>query len=112
MATQKDNKMETHLSNGYRAAPVSEETTHSAIDCINACWRNDNGGDFTSYDEFATEWKTEGFNRDTDAITVLDAQGQVVGYADLFDIAAPHVRLDTLAAVHPDIGGGESAAFC
>jgi len=111
MATQKDNKMETHLSNGYRAAPVSEETTHSAIDCINACWRNDNGGDFTNYDEFATEWKTEGFNRDTDAITVLDAQGQVVGYADLFDIAAPHVRLDTLAAVHPDHRGRGIGSF-
>lgn len=103
--------MGTQLPNSYHAAPVSDETAHNVVDCINAYWRWENGGDLTNYDDFNTEWKTEGFNRDTDAITVLDPTGQVVGYADLFDIAAPHVRLDTLAAVHPDHMGMGIGSF-
>lgn len=94
--------MGTQLPTGYQTALVRDETARSVVDCINAYWRWQNGGDFTNYDDFNTEWQTEGFNRDTDAISVLAPNGQVVGYADVFDIASPHVRLDTLAAVHPD----------
>lgn len=97
--------MDIKLSPGFQAGPVTDETAQGAVDTLNAASRAINGGDRTNLDDFSVEWKTEGFNRDTDTQIVCAPDGKVVGYADVWDTEPPHVRQDSLAAVHPEYTG-------
>jgi mycothiol synthase len=55
-------------------------------------------------EELLREWKTEGFNLDTDAWVVETAQGQIVGFEE-FNNRYAHASLNGDGYVHPDFMG-------
>jgi mycothiol synthase len=52
-----------------------------------------------------SEWRTPGFNLDRDTRLVLTPSGEPAGYAEVWDIDPPHVRLWTWGCVHPEQRG-------
>lgn len=92
----------TQLPNGFKALNLQEEHEQGVVDVLNAQYRWMNGGNFTTLKELQSDWREEGFDRDTDTQVVLDETGKVVGYADVWNINAMNVRLFSLAAVDPD----------
>ncbi|MGD8406316.1 MAG: GNAT family N-acetyltransferase [Anaerolineales bacterium] len=71
---------------------------------LDVCTKDGDPSVATSLDELRNEWSTPGFNLETDAWVVTTADGQVVGYEELFNQYA-HASLRGDGYVHPDFEG-------
>jgi mycothiol synthase len=56
-------------------------------------------------ENLVTEWQTPGFDLGRDTRVVLAPSGKPVGYAEVWDIDAPHVRLWSWGCVDPEERG-------
>ncbi len=97
--------MNANLPRGYTTSSIKPEYEQGAVDVINAFWHWINGGNATTLQEMQAEWSEEEFNRETDSRLVIDPEGRVVGYNDVWDLNALHVRSFSWMAVLPELIG-------
>lgn len=97
--------MKWNLPQGYTASPLLPEYEQGAVDIINTFFRWMNGGDITTLEEMRSDWQEEGFNRDTDTCLIIDPQGRVVGYNDIWNTNSLHVRAFNFFAALPELFG-------
>jgi mycothiol synthase len=95
-----ENLPEWHTS---RAARV--EDAEGAVGLFNACSLDLVDETPHDVDEQRVEWRTPGFDLGRDTRVVLDADAELVGYAEVWDIEEPHVRTHSWGRVHPDSRG-------
>lgn len=75
------------------------------VELLNAAEQAVSGKPATSLEEFKSDLQFPGFNPETDIRIFLNEKGRLVGYAELWDLAEPHVRLRGFGAVHPEFLG-------
>jgi len=76
-----------------------------AVDLFNACSLNLLGVRQHDPDELEVEWKTPMFNLQTDTRVVFTPNGDLVGYAEIWDTEEPHIRVHSWGRVHPEYCG-------
>lgn len=90
-----------HLPHGYRARPARVSDAEELIALFNACSRAVVGVDEHDVADLLIEWRSPGFNLDSDTILVETAGGSLVGYAEVWDTDEPHVRVFSWGRVDP-----------
>jgi mycothiol synthase len=93
--------MKNLLPKGYTSRPAFEDDTEAAVEMFNTDAKRLVGVEKFILNEVANEWRTPGFNQETDSRIVISPEGQVVGYCDVWDMQ-PHVSIDCWGRVHPD----------
>ena len=93
--------MKNSLPLGYHSRPASMEDLKAAVDMFNADARQMIGVDKFILGETSIEWKSPGFELDTDTLIVLSETGQVAGYYEVWDLK-PHISMKCWGRVHPD----------
>lgn len=88
----------------YTIRPAHMEEVQAVIDLLNFCSRQEIGEEEFSVSEWAADWASESYDVERDTRVVLSDTGEIVGYADVFDIT-PHERLTAVLRVHPDHWG-------
>ena len=53
-------------------------------------------------DELRREWKTPGYNLETDSRLAIAPDGKIVGFIEFWDPSDPHVRYNVWGRTHPD----------
>lgn len=99
------------LPEGYVMRPARLDDIEAAVAMFNAYARRMVGADQFTAEEYRKEWTVPGVNLDTDVRVVVAPDGQVVGCMEVWDLWAPHVRVNLWMRVHPeheDKGIGES----
>jgi len=71
---------------------------------LDVCIKDGDPSVATSLDELRNDWETPGFNLETDAWVVTNADGRVVGYEELYNQYA-HASLRGDGYVHPEFEG-------
>lgn len=90
------------LPDGYRLSNLLPEHEQGAVDVFNAFWLWMNGGSFTTLEEMQGEWADPILDREQDIRVVVSPKGQVVGYMDVVDFTALHVRMFSWLAILPE----------
>jgi mycothiol synthase len=90
------------LPNGYTARPVRLADAEALAGMFNADSRRLYGVDQHDAANLKTEWRTPGFTLERDTVAVFAPSGEPVGYAEVWDIDPPHVRLWSWGCVHPE----------
>jgi mycothiol synthase len=93
------------LPEGYVMRPATIGDLKEAVEMFNAASRALIGVDEFTYEEYLPEWRTPGFNLETDTRLVLTGEGKIVGCYELWDVNDPPVRLYCWGRVHPDYKG-------
>jgi mycothiol synthase len=93
--------MENILPKGYTSRPACEDDVEAAVEMFNTDAKRLLGVEIFILNEVANEWRTPGFNQETDSRIVISPEGQVVGYCDVWDMK-PHISIDCMGRVHPD----------
>jgi ribosomal protein S18 acetylase RimI-like enzyme len=96
--------MTNHGSLQFTLHPLRAEFHQGVVDTINEyfCWVNDVPA-YTTLEQMRAEWNHSLFNPETDACVAVDAQGQVVGFTDAWDITSVHARIGTWVSVRRDL---------
>ena len=82
--------------------PFTFEDAQACVDLFNACSQKLFGWNDTTLDELMNDWTSPGINV-TETIRVLEnAQGEIVGYIDVWDNTKPHVIKYIWGVLHPD----------
>lgn len=75
----------------------------AAIADLGNCWSQALlGVNSENVDNFRSLFQAPGFSLEEDTLLVLNQDQQPVGYAELYDIQEPHVRMMCYAFVHPE----------
>jgi mycothiol synthase len=88
------------LPAGYTARPVVMADVETAVALFNTSSMAVHGVNDYTADVLAREWQQPGFNVATDTQAVFAADGQMVGYFDIFDRGA-HISLYPWGRIHP-----------
>lgn len=72
---------------------------------INACDIVDEGVATKTLESMQSRWSTPGFNPETDTYLVTTRDGQAIGYVDVWDTQALHIRPQFWGGVHPAYRG-------
>ncbi len=75
------------------------------VDLLNAAEQAISGKPSTSLEELINDLQFPGFHPQTDVRLFFNDDGRLVGYAEMWDLAQPHVRLRGFGAVHPNFWG-------
>lgn len=90
---------------GYVVRPPSLDDAEIVSDLFNAASLAEAGEKEMAPADMRQDWQTPGFNLSEVARIVLTPEGQAVGYAELWDVPAPHVRRFAFGRVHPEHTG-------
>ncbi|MBI4928087.1 MAG: GNAT family N-acetyltransferase, partial [Anaerolineae bacterium] len=93
------------LPEGFTVRPAQMADIQPAVELLNACSNAVTGENVESLDTLKSFWEMPGIDMHTDTLVIIDEQGNLAGYADVEDMAAPHVHLYCYAAVRPDLWG-------
>lgn len=93
------------LPEGYTERSAQLSDAESLARMFNADSQRLFGVNQHDAENLATEWQTPGFDLGRDARVVLAPSGKPVGYAEVWDIDAPHVRLWSWGCVDPEERG-------
>lgn len=93
------------LPQGYSMRAARKEDLEVVVELLNAATTSLVGAGKFSTSELGLEWEMPGFELGNDTQMVLDPDGKLVGYEDLFDLGSPHVRIYCYGQVHPDHTG-------
>ena len=93
--------MRNLLPKGYTSRPAGMGDLEAAVEMFNTDAKHLFGVETIILNEMANEWRTPGFNQETDSRIVISPAGQVAGYCDVWDMK-PHVSIDCWGRVHPD----------
>jgi len=93
--------MNATLPAGYRERPgtIDDIPALAALDATYST--NLFGRALLTEGEIRTEWKAPHFDPETDARVVVDPDGRIVAWAEIYDYD-PHVRIPSRLRVHPD----------
>ncbi len=100
----KDESMTMKLSEGMTIRPALMNDVESVVSLLNRCSREEIGEEEYSVSEWAADWRMETFNLADDTRVVMNADHQIVAYADIFALE-PYVKLYSILRVHPDARG-------
>lgn len=82
--------------------PFTFEDAQACVDLFNACSQKLFGWNDTTLDELMSDWTAPGVNV-TETIRVLEnAQGEIIGYIDVWDNTKPHVIKYIWGVLHPE----------
>lgn len=93
--------MKNPLPTGYKSRPGRMDDLQSAVKMFNIDARQLVGVEKFILEEIGNEWKTPGFNLDTDTCVIISPDGQLVGYYEVWDLE-PHVSIRCWGRVHPE----------
>jgi mycothiol synthase len=97
--------MPLRLPEGYTERPARLSDAEALTRIFNADSQRLFGVNQHDADNLATEWQTPGFDLRHDTRVVLAPSGKPVGYAEVWDIDAPHVRIWSWGCVDPEERG-------
>ncbi len=89
------------------AHPVFEEDYPAAVSLINMAEQAAGGKNIFSVPDMAAEMKSPGFHPETDTLGIWSPDGQMLGYAENWNIIQPYIRVIQFHKVHPDYSGSE-----
>lgn len=93
--------MKNALPIGYQSRPACMGDLEATVEMFNADAQHIVGVDKFILNEIGNEWKSPGFNLDTDTRIVISEAGQVAGFYKVLDLK-PHVSIECWGRVHPD----------
>ncbi len=93
------------LQQGYTMRSARKEDLEAVVELLNAATTSLVGAGKFSTSELALDWEMPGLELGNDTQVVLNPDGKLVGYEDVFDLDAPHVRIYCFGQVHPDHTG-------
>ncbi|MFP4320836.1 MAG: GNAT family N-acetyltransferase [Anaerolineales bacterium] len=104
MTVQHQNFAQT-LPTGYTLRPTTWDDLAAVVDMLNA-WSQDryNQDRFTP-ELIRMEWETPNWSPETHSRVIVTPDGDLVGYAEVWDTADPPVNVWTWARVHPAYEG-------
>jgi mycothiol synthase len=97
--------MKNSLSPEFYNRPAVLKDAQAAVDLFDAYDMSIVGVRIESLDNTIRFWQTPGMELNRDTTLVMNATQQVVGYAEVYDVADPHVHIFTFGCVHPDYTG-------
>ncbi len=97
--------MDIDILAGFTLRPATMGDLERVVTMLNACSMHLLGVQQHDAHEQEVDWKTPLFNLETDTRVVLVPTGEIVGYAEIWDIDEPHVRVYSYGRVHPDYRG-------
>ena len=83
--------------------PFTLEDAEAVVDLFNAHSRSQFGENDTELDEMIVDWTSPGLDLAESARVVESESGEIIGYAELWDISKPHVTKYGWAVLHPDL---------
>lgn len=93
--------MSLELSKGLAMRPARPSDAEALTTMFNADSERILGVREHDVDNLLTEWRTPGFDLDRDTRVVATGSGQPAGYAEVWDIDPPHVRIWAWGCVDP-----------
>jgi len=89
------------LSKGLTMRPARPSDAEALTAMFNADSERILGVREHDVDNLLTEWRTPGFDLDRDTRVIVDPSGKTAGYAEVWDIDPPHVRIWAWGCVDP-----------
>jgi len=100
------------LPEHFTSRPATLEDVEAVVDLLNTCSVEQIGKPRTEAHEIRNDWQSPTFNLETDTLVVIAPDGNLAGYAALWD-SEPHVRIYMAGDVHPEYEGqGVGTALC
>ncbi len=96
-----DQAMINELPQDYQARPARMDDVEAVVRMFNADAVQQIGIEKFTIQDTGGEWRTPGFNLETDTRVVLTPDAQIVGYYEVWDINQPHVTVNCWGRVHP-----------
>ncbi|MCX6092929.1 MAG: GNAT family N-acetyltransferase [Candidatus Bipolaricaulota bacterium] len=93
--------MLSRLPNGYTARSIRLSDVEALARMFNEDSRRLYGVDQHAAANLETEWRTPGFDLERDTRAIFAPSGEPAGYAEVWDIDPPHVRLWSWGCVRP-----------
>lgn len=103
--------MKAQKRTGISLSPATMDDLEQVVGLLQACTFALLGIKEDSVDDLRTWWTTPRFNLETDSRVVVSEKGEMLGYAEVSDFAAPHVRVEAWGRVHP-AHRGEGIGSC
>jgi GNAT superfamily N-acetyltransferase len=94
--------METPTAERFLVRPATMDDLQAVVKLINAWSLHYTGVEETDEDELRSEWDYPPFDLATSSRMVLTPEGQLVGYADIWDNASVPVNVGIFIRVHPN----------
>ena len=103
--------LNTFLAVGYQTRACTIEDAAAIADLSNRWSRATVGVDMDHENNYRSLFQAPGFSMEEDTLLVVDSQGRAAGFADIYDINEPHVRITGNAVVDPDHQGRGIGAY-
>jgi len=87
---------------GYRVREAALDDVGAVVELTNACSRELLGVCTRSVEDQRADWQSPAFDPQRDVRVVLAPDTSIIGYADVWDVDEPHVRIHSWGRVHPD----------
>jgi ribosomal protein S18 acetylase RimI-like enzyme len=85
--------------------PPTLDDLPALVELFNLCALELIGRPEFNLNDMQSEWRTPGFNLETDVRVVETTDQKLIGYMEVWDLAEPHVRIFSWGRVHPDYRG-------
>ncbi|MBN1563135.1 MAG: GNAT family N-acetyltransferase [Anaerolineae bacterium] len=95
------------LPEGFTARTAQRDDLTPVLDLINTASMHDVGAPAQSADELLNDWHNPRFDLACDSQVVITPAGQIVGYAELWNIGNPPVNPYVYLVAHPDHRSGD-----
>ena len=93
------------LPDGFRVRPTRIEDVEEAVELFNACSVAMIGCTDHEAEVLRKDWRTPNFNLSTNTRVVINAEGRMVGIAEVWDVVHPPVHPFLFGRVLPDYEG-------
>jgi mycothiol synthase len=103
--------MEDRLPEGYRYRPPTLQDVGATVEMLNSCSKQLIGVEEYTGPQFDREWRTPGYNLETDARLVIAPDGRVVAFYEVWDPGDPHTLVFIWGRVHPEHVGRGIGSF-
>jgi len=97
--------LNTNLPQGYQIRACMLEDAAAIADLSNRWSRATVGADMDHESNYRSLFQAPGFSLEEDTLLVVDPRGRAAGFADIYDINEPHVRITGNAVVDPEHWG-------
>lgn len=94
--------MNTQVMEALKFRPVTMDDIEPVVKLFNAYSRWEVGKDQHKAEDLANDWKTPGFNLETDTQLALNAANEPVAYIEMWDMGEPHVKFHGWGMVLPE----------
>ena len=89
----------------YRIRPPTLDDLPALVDLFNLCSLETIGTAEFSLNDIQAEWRTPGFNLETDVRLLQTSDAEPIGYIEVWDTTEPHVQAFSWGCVHPRYRG-------